>query len=107
MNSSLFYLYWWTYCNMHDVNKYRVLSFPMPEREEVIKEKDKIDHFTYKLWTALMQNYDPSQHHEFDMPKVKPIIDEIEEFIGELYDLSDAEVRFLQSYHSEFGRKSV
>jgi len=107
MNSTLFYMYWWTYCNMHDVNKGRVLKFPIPEKEEMLDRKEEIQNYTKRLWAALLENYDPSQHHQFNMVNVKPIIDEIEEFIGEFYNLNKDEIKFLQTYHSEFGRKSA
>lgn len=36
--------------------------------------------------------------------KFKPLVNEIDELVGDLYDLSDDEVEFLKEYHAEYGR---
>ncbi len=106
MNSSLFYLFWWTFCNMHDVNEGRVFKFPVPDKKDLIEKSSEIRNNKTKLWKKLMENYYPDQRHQFIMPNLKQMIDEIEEFIGTFYDLNNKEIKFLRKYHSEFGRKS-
>lgn len=106
MNSSLFYLYWFTFCNMHDVTKSQVKRFPIPDKEVIMQNSDQIDSLKEKLWSEIMSNYHPQDYHQFVLPPVKDTIDEVDEFLGQLYELSEKEVSFVTDYHTEFGRKS-
>jgi type I restriction-modification system DNA methylase subunit len=105
LNSSLFYLYWMTYGDMHHVTKSQIMRFPMPDVAVIEEHADGIETFTYKLSRAIKEHYHPHDYHQFRMEPLKPLIDRIEEeLIGRVYDLEGDQIAYLQSYHNEYGR---
>jgi len=50
------------------------------------------------------QGFDPSVDNFTNYELQKPIIEEADEIIGEVYGLSDQEIEFVQNYHAEYGR---
>lgn len=49
LNSSLFYLYWMTYGDVHHVTKSQIMRFPMPHRETIEENKDAIEEYSGNL----------------------------------------------------------
>lgn len=106
MNSSLFYVYWLTYGDLHHVTKWQLKAFPVPEKSDLEENSQRIEKLSSKLQEEIEDNYnpDPENYQKMKMRPVKDTIDKIDEFLGGLYNLKDEQVKFLQKYHSEYGR---
>lgn len=106
INSSTFYIYWITYGDFRHLNTGHITRFPLPERDELDMHRDVILRLAKKLWSSLREAYVGSIRNQFDMPRVKPIVDEVDDFLGELYGLSGEEVEYVKKYNSEFARRA-
>jgi type I restriction-modification system DNA methylase subunit len=102
MQSSLFYLYWTAYGNERDLNWGQIEVFPMPDDEKMEEHEEQITELSDRLWTGMKRMYE--EEGVIHAVEFKPIVDEIDELVGELYDLDDEEVEFLKGYHAEYGR---
>lgn len=107
MNSNLFYIYYLTYSNFRNFDFGHIDKFPFPfeSDEELETYREDIQHFKQKLWQSHLDHPGSKSDERFDMPGVKPVINEIEsELISEWFDLSEEQVEYLNDYHSGFGR---
>ncbi len=103
LSSSLFYLYWMVYGNQHHVNWSEIKAFPFPEPEQYEHHSDKINELTEELWTGMKRNFNDELNH-FDMPKLRHLVNKIDNLIGEIYGLTEEEIEFIKNYHAEYGR---
>ncbi|WP_049969774.1 Eco57I restriction-modification methylase domain-containing protein [Haladaptatus cibarius] len=103
ISSSLFYLYWVVYGNMHHLNWGQIEAFPFPSHEELEKHEKEIFELSEELWTGMKQGFN-KELNQFNYQPLKPTINKAEKIFGEIYDLSKDEVRYLQKYHSQYGR---
>jgi hypothetical protein len=110
MSSSLYYVYWLTYGNFHHLNWMQIEAFPFPADEKLKQHEDQINTLAEKLWTEMKTRFDSSHgiKGEFHIRPLKPLIDEIDDLMAELYGLTDDEVEFVKTYltdcGSEYGR---
>lgn len=102
MQSSLFYLYWTVYGNERDLNWGQIDAFPMPDEEKMEAHEERIVELSDTLWTGMRRMYEAEG--VIHAVEFKPIVNEIDELVGELYGLDDEAVAFLKSYHAEYGR---
>ena len=103
LNSSLFYLYWMTYGDMHHVTKSQIMRFPMPDRSTVEEHKDTIEEYSQELSNQIKEHYSPNTYHQFRLAPAKPLIDEIEEnLMGKLYGLDKEQVGYVQNYQIQY-----
>jgi predicted type IV restriction endonuclease len=105
LNSSLFYVYWLTYGNFHHLNWTQIKAFPFPSQEELEKHEGEINSLADRLWTRMEQQFDPDLgvSGEFHMRPVKPVVDEVDDLLGEIYDLTDEELEFVKAYLTDCG----
>lgn len=97
ISSSLFYLYWSVYGNNHHLNIGIIQKFPVPARNKLLEKEEEIKELSDKVNDALLGCFD-KYGGEFDTGKCKHILDEVDDFLGELYELSSEQVKYIQSY---------
>jgi hypothetical protein len=100
--SSLFYLYWMAYGNERDLNFGLINRFPLPERDKMEANEDRINKLTYEVWERAKRMYEAQG--KFEPSPIEPSIEEIDELVSELYGLSEDETEFIQNYHTEYDR---
>lgn len=108
MNSSLFYLYWLSYGDFHHLNWSHVRPFPFPELDVLEEHADDIGSLADVFWEGMEEQFDEDQGltGEFHMSPLKPVVNDIDDLVGELYGLSDEQVGFTKEYFDgdEYGR---
>lgn len=107
VSSSVFYLYWCAYGDQFHLNLGEVRAFPLPNEDEMESRRDEIMDISDRLWAKMDEgfNHDDENDNTFhNYPEQKPIIEEADAVLGDLYGLSDDEIEFVQGYHSEYGR---
>ena len=105
INSSLFYLYWSTYGNSRDFPLSLLEKFPFPDFILLEKNSKKIEYLKAKYSTCLLKYFTPhGTLGEFKTAPCKEIIDEIDEFLGEVYGLNSNEVSYVKNFDSDLRR---
>ena len=66
-------------------------------REEIMDISDR-------LWETMESGFNAASKQFDNYSMQKPIINEADAVLGELYGIGDEEIEFVQSYHSEYGR---
>lgn len=102
MQSSLFYLYWTAYGNERDLNWGQIEAFPMPDDADMEAHRDRIENLSESLWSGMKRMFE--KEGVIHAVQFKPIVNQIDELVGDLYGLDDEEVEYLQNYHAEYGR---
>lgn len=107
-SSSLFYAYWITYGNTHHLNWTQIAAFPFPDDDVLEANEERIHDLADELWEGMVECFDASAgvSGEFHTSRLKPLIDEADELIGEVYGLSNDDVTYLQSYKTNLGGTS-
>jgi len=101
VHSSLFYLYWMVYGDQFHLNKRMVRRFPAPSTQTIQDHEEKIEKKKDKLWTHVKQAFD-SNVNQFKMQPVKPVLDEVDELLGEMHKLDDKLVEYAKGYQEEY-----
>lgn len=104
ISSSIFYVYWCTYGDMFHLNLSEIRGFPLPEVDELEKVRDEIEDISDRLWDTMEDGFNSDIKNFDNYEMQKPIIEEADEVMGELYGLSEEEISFVQNYHAEYGR---
>jgi len=102
IQSSMFYLYWTAYGNERDLNWGQIEAFPMPDEEDMEEHRDRIEGLSESLWAGMKRMFE--EEGVIHAVEFKPLVNEIDELVGDLYDLNEDEVEFLKEYHAEYGR---
>lgn len=102
LNSSLFYLFWSTYGNLRHLKVGNLKKFPIPEDEKINQNKTKIMTLKEKLMKSLLKSFikDKGRVGEFNIAICKNVIDEVDDFICPLYNLTKEETEFVKNYDS-------
>jgi len=110
LSSSLFYVYWLTYGNFHHLNWLQIEGFPFHDHSELEPYADRVEELAEELWTGMQDQFDPDAGvtGEFDMKPLKPVMNDVDELVGETYGLSEEQVSYIQEYltdeDGEYGR---
>lgn len=105
LQSSLYYHYWMVYKNGRNIDWWEIEPFPFPEEEILNQYSEEVHRLSEELWTAMDDRFVGGMRTVFeDVAEVKPIIDEVDELLGEFYGLTDEEVAYVQDYDTEYGR---
>jgi len=104
ISSSAFYVYWCTYGDMFHLNLSEIRGFPLPEVDELETVQDEIEDISERLWNTMEEGFNSDIKNFENYEMQKPIIEEADQVMGELYGLSEEEITFIQEYHSEYGR---
>jgi hypothetical protein len=102
LNSSLFYFYWAVYANNRHVFGNLVDAFPVPDNSKIKEYEERINELADEIDGCQRNAYseETGRTGEFDTAKCKSKIDEIDELLGEIYDLTDSQVEFIKNYDS-------
>ena len=108
LSSSLFYAYWSTYGNSHHLNWTQISAFPFPDEDILKTNENRIHDLSDELWEGMVECFDADAgvSGEFHTSRLKHLIDDIDELLGEIYNLSEEEVSYLQSYKTDLGEGS-
>ncbi|OYR52637.1 hypothetical protein DJ73_10345 [Halorubrum sp. Ea1] len=104
LNSSLYYVYWMTYGNQHHHNWTQLSAFPWPDESTIEEYDDEIIELADTLWSRMSDSFSGSS---FRMSSLRPIINDVDALTGELYNLSDEQVKYTQSYLTDLGEGSA
>jgi len=111
INSSLFFWYWNLYGDEFDLMREEIASFPFKydKKHEVAYEKlrERVrtlmkDYKKHSMLKEVRAAKGTVTIQEFYPRKSKDIIDEIDDLLGILYNLSKKEVDYIKSYDMEF-----
>jgi|GEM_PF-2554100 len=108
LNSSLYYIYWLTYGNQHHHNWTQLSAFPWPDEDVIEAREDRIIEMADTLWDRMKGTFSKSRESrgDFFMGSLRPIINDVDVLMGELYDLSDEQVEYTQNYLTDLGDNS-
>jgi len=101
VHSSLFYLYWMVCGDQLHLNKRMVRRFPAPSVETMQDHAEDIEQKRDKLWSQVKQAFDPNVN-QFKMQPVKPVLDEVDELLGNMHKLDDGLVDYAKGYQKEY-----
>ncbi|SEP28745.1 N-6 DNA Methylase [Halorientalis persicus] len=104
ISSSIFYIYWCAYGDMFHLNLSEIRAFPLPDEDALRSKRDDIEDISNRLWETMKNGFDPDSETFKNYEQQKPIIEEADAVLGELYDLPEDTIEFVQNYHSEYGR---
>ncbi len=105
VNSSLFYVYWAAYANFRHLNTGHITRFPLPELDTLREYEDELLNQADELWEALQRVHAGGSRDQFNMPVVKPVIDDADDLLGEMYGFDDEVIEYAKEYNSEYGRR--
>jgi len=100
INSSLFYLYWSTYGNLRDLPLSLLEKFPFPTPKQLINDKEEIAELKIKITDCLLRSFlkETGRVGEFRTAQCKETIDGIDDLLGRIYGLTNAETDFVKNY---------
>ncbi len=114
LSSSYFYFYQQVYTDGLNLKRSEIENYPLPLLESIPKEHMFFLEKLYQRYLAdieknasVRQTSSSSTHHiesfkEYKIVRSKFIIDEIDDYIGPLYSLTQEEIAFIKNYELEF-----
>ena len=108
LNSSLYYIYWLTYGNQHHHNWTQLSAFPWPDEDAIENREEEIKEMADIVWERMKGTFSKSREGrgDFFMGSLRPLIDDVDALMGELYDLTDEQVEYTQNYLTDLGNNS-
>lgn len=102
INSSLFYLFWSAYGNNRDLQKTMIERFPVPSEDELDRYEKDISRLSAAVESDLKSCYDPDAGTvgEFDPSQIRDTIDSIDRLLGDVYQLDQELVTYVEEYDS-------
>ena len=113
LSSSLAFWFYQVYSNNLSWSTYDIFDFTIPVKEITSKQKTQIEEL-YKRYVADIEKnvntrnvsveskYTMDVFKEYKIVRSKAIIDEIDDYIGPLYGLTQEEIDFIKNYELEF-----
>lgn len=101
VNSQLFYLYWMVYSNARNLDTGLIKRFPLPFQEKMNKKKRSIKDLKEKTWNEMNKYFDDGRNYIY-MSKMRSTIKEINSLLADFFGLSDGELKFVETYDSEY-----
>ena len=114
LSSSYFYFYQQVYTDGLNIKRSEIENYPLPLLESIPKEQMFFLEKLYQRYLAdieknasVRQTSSSSTHHvesfkEYKIVRSKAIIDEIDDYVGPLYGLTQEEINFIKNYELEF-----
>jgi type I restriction-modification system DNA methylase subunit len=114
LSSSYFYFYQQVYTDGLNLKRSEIENYPLPLLESIPKEQMFFLENLYQRYLAdieknasVRQTSSSSTHHvesfkEYKIVRSKSIIDEIDDYVGPLYGLTQEEIAFIKNYELEF-----
>jgi type I restriction-modification system DNA methylase subunit len=104
ISSSIFYTYWCAYGDTFHLNLSEIRAFPLPSIDTLETREDDILDIAERLWETMEAGFNSANNTFSNYEQQKPIIDEADQVLGELYGLDDDKIEFCTHFHSEYGR---
>lgn len=104
ISSSIFYVYWCAYGDMFHLNLSEIRSFPLPTLNELERRENEIVDISDRLWHKMQDGFNSANNTFSNYEQQKPIIEEADQVLGELYGLNEDVIEFCMNYHAEYGR---
>jgi len=101
VNSSFFYFYWMTYSNARNLDTGLIKRFPFPNDNILKNHSEEIQEKKNLLWDAMKSVFD-SKNNYFIMSSIRDIINEVDDLVGELFNMSEQEIEFIKDYDSKY-----
>ena len=107
-SSSLYYTYWLTYSNLHHHNWTHIRPFPYPLSSKIEEKEEEIHETARSLWEKMKGTFTQSREGrgDFHMRPLKPLIDNVDDLLADIYGLSDDELEYVQNYITDLGENS-
>lgn len=113
LSSSLAFWFYQVYSNNLSWSTYDIFDFTIPVKEITSKQKTQIEELYKRYVTDIEKNvntrnvsveskYTMDVFKEYKIVRSKAIIDEIDDYIGPLYGLTQEEIDFIKNYELEF-----
>ena len=114
LSSSYFYFYQQVYTDGLNIKRSEIENYPLPLLESIPKEQMFFLEKLYQRYLAdieknasVRRTSSSSTHHvesfkEYKIVRSKAIIDEIDDYVGPLYGLTQEEINFIKNYELEF-----
>ena len=113
LSSSLAFWFYQVYSNNLSWSTYDIFDFTIPIKEITSKQKVQIEELYKRYITDIEKNvntrnvsveskYTMDVFKEYKIVRSKAIIDEIDDYIGPLYGLTQDEIDFIKNYELEF-----
>jgi hypothetical protein len=108
LSSSLYYVYWQTYGNQHHHNWTQLSTFPWPDEKRISQYDAEICELADTLWKRMKETFKRSRagRGDFFTSSLRPIVDDVDELVGRLYELSDEQISYTQAYLTDLGEGS-
>lgn len=104
LSSSLYYIYWMTYGNQRHHTTTVMNPFPWPDEDRISSFESEITELSQTLWEHMKDQF---KEKTFWMGPLRPIIDDVDVLMGQLYGLTDKQVTYAQTYLTDLGTNSV
>lgn len=107
LQSSLFYHFWMAYSDQQHVSWKQIRPFPFPNIEDLKKRESDIERLAKELWKGIKNRFKPDVGVSGEIQGVKelkPLVDEIDELFGPMYDLTSEEIEYVTRLDTEYGR---
>ena len=113
LSSSLAFWFYQVYSNNLSWSTYDIFDFTIPVKEITSKQKTQIEELYKRYVNDIEKNvntrnvsveskYTMDVFKEYKIVRSKAIIDEIDDYIGPLYGLTQEEIDFIKNYELEF-----
>jgi hypothetical protein len=105
LQSSPYFVYWSAYGNQHHHTWTQLSAFPWPDPEAIQRAEDRVHSLSERLWDGMVDTYTETGrgHGTFDTGRLRPLVDEVDSLVGELYDLSGEQVAVTSEYLTDMG----
>ena len=104
LQSSPYFVYWSAYGNQHHHTWTQLSAFPWPDADSVRRVDAEIRSLSERLWSGMVDSYTETRDHgTFDTGQLRPVIDEVDTLVGELYGLSETQTDFARNYLTDMG----
>lgn len=105
LQSSLYYHYWMVYKNGRNIDWWEIRPFPFPDDESLEENADEIKSLSTELWAEMEDRFVGAARTVFeDSAELKPVVDRVDDLLGEMYGLTDEEIDHLKQFDAEYGR---
>lgn len=109
LSSSLYYLYWITYGNQRNHSWTVMSAFPWPSEDRINQYEADCGTLANTLWRRMKGTFQKAHESRgrFVMSSLRPIIDDVDVLVGDLYGLTQEQIRYVQGYQTDVGEQSA
>lgn len=102
-SSSLYYCYWVTYGDQRNHTLSQIGSFPWPGDDLIREYEEEVRSLADSLWERMKDTFTGSKFH---MSSLRPVVDDVDRLVGQLYGLEEEHIDYAMNYHTDIGEQS-